>query len=109
MEKHALMISVANSNQFGFNTRIAPEAKIDDGFLDVCVVRKMPAIQLLNIGYHTMRGTLVKTGYVEYFKGKEVKINNVKDPLMNIDGEPRIINSPVLIKIKPLNLRVIVP
>ena len=34
-EKHALMIIFANSNQFGFNTRIAPDAKVDDGFLDI--------------------------------------------------------------------------
>jgi YegS/Rv2252/BmrU family lipid kinase len=109
IEKHALMVTVANSDQFGFNTRIAPQAKVDDGFLDICVVRKMPATQLLNVGYHTMRGTLEKTGYIEYFKGKEITINNVHDPLMNIDGEPIIVKSPISIRIKPLSLCVIIP
>jgi len=109
IEKQALMIIFANSDQFGFNTRIAPDARVDDGFIDVCVIRKMPASQLLNIGYHTMRGTLAKTTFAEYFRGKEIKINNVNDPLMNIDGEPRIMQSPVNISIKPLSLRVIVP
>jgi YegS/Rv2252/BmrU family lipid kinase len=108
-DKQALMIVFANSNQFGFNTRIAPDARVDDGYLDICVIRKMPATQLLNVGYHTMRGTLGKTGYAEYFRGKEIKINNVHNPLMNIDGEPKIINSPVNISINPLSLRVIVP
>ncbi len=108
-EKQALMIVFANSNQFGFNTKIAPDAKVDDGYLDICVVKKMPVTQLLNVGYNTMRGTLGNTGFAEYFRGKEISITNIHDSLMNIDGEPKIMNSLVSIKIKPLCLRVIVP
>jgi diacylglycerol kinase (ATP) len=109
IEKLALMIVFANSDQFGFNTRIAPDAKVDDGLLDVCVIRKMPVSKLLSVGYHSLRGTLVKTGFAEYYKGKEISINNIDDPLMNIDGEPKIVNSPLNISIKPLSLCVIVP
>ena len=109
MERHALMIIFANSDQFGFNTRIAPQAKVDDGLLDICVFKKMPATQLLNFGYHMLRGTPAKSGYAEYFRGKEITIENIADPLMNIDGEPKIMGSPVKISIKPLALCVIVP
>lgn len=109
MEKHALMIIFANSDQFGFNTRIAPDAKVDDGFLDICVIKKMPATQIMNIGYHMMMGTPAKSGYAEYFRGKEITIENVTDPLMNIDGEAKTVKSPVSISIKPLALSVIVP
>jgi YegS/Rv2252/BmrU family lipid kinase len=109
VEKQALMIVFANSDQFGFNTRIAPHAKLDDGFLDVCIIRKMQAKQLLNVGYHTMRGTLGTTNYVEYYKAKEINIKNAQPALMNVDGEPKIMNPPIRISIKPLALRVIVP
>ena len=109
MEKQALMIVVANSDQFGFNTRIAPMAMVDDGLLDICVVKKMPATQLITVGYHLMKGTLDETGYFEYFRGHNVTIDTIGDPLMNIDGEPKIMTSPANINIKPLALRVIVP
>lgn len=109
IEKQALMIIFANSDQFGFNTRIAPDAKVDDGFLDICIIRKMPVSQLLNAGYHLMKGTPAKSGYAEYYRGKNISIENITDPLMNIDGEPKIISSPVQINIKPLALKVIVP
>jgi len=109
MDKHALMIIFANSDQFGFNTRIAPDAKVDDGLLDICVIKKMPVTQIMNIGYHMMMGTPAKSGYAEYFRGKEITIENITDPLMNIDGEAKIVKSPVSISIKPLALRVIVP
>lgn len=109
MEKQALMVVFANSDQFGFNTRIAPDASVDDGLLDICVIRKMPVSQLLNVGYHSMRGTLANTGFAEYFRGKEIIIETPDNTLMNIDGEPKMVNSPVNISIKPLSLRVIVP
>ncbi len=109
MEKQALMIVVANSNQFGYNTKIAPLAKVDDGLLDICVVKKMPVNQLMAIGYHLVKGTLDKTRYFEYFRGKNITFHNVTDPLMNIDGEPITVKSPVNIRIKPLSLRVIIP
>jgi diacylglycerol kinase (ATP) len=109
MEKHALMIIFANSNQFGFNTRIAPDAKVDDGLLDICIFKKMPVSQLLNVGYHMMRGTSAKSGYAEYFRGKEITIENVANSMMNIDGEPIMVDQPIKININPLALCVIVP
>lgn len=109
IEKQALMIIFANGNQFGFNTRIAPDARVDDGLIDICVVRKMPVSQLLITGYHLMKGTPEKTGYAEYFRGRNIQINNITDPLMNIDGEPKIMKTPVNISIKPLSLCIIVP
>jgi len=109
IEKEALMITFANSNQFGFHTRIAPDAKVDDGFLDICIVRKMPASKLFNIGYRTLTGTLGKTGYAEYYRGNNIMINNSCENVMNIDGEPKNVSGNVQITVKPLALRVIVP
>ena len=109
IEKQALMIIFANGNQFGFNARIAPDAKVDDGFLDVCIFKKMPVSQLLKVGYHMMMGTPAKTGYAEFYKGQNITINHDSDPIMNIDGETKTMKSPVNISIKPLSLCVIVP
>ena len=109
VEKEALMIVFANGNQFGFNTRIAPKAKVDDGLIDVCVFRKMPVSQLFNVGIHMLRGTTVKTGYAEYFRGKNITIHNQEETMMNIDGEPRVLQPPLEINIRPLSLKVIVP
>ncbi len=42
LKRKALFISFANSNQFGYNTIIAPDAVIDDGLVDVCIFKKAP-------------------------------------------------------------------
>ncbi len=42
----AYFISIANSNQFGNNMTIAPQASIADGLLDIVIVQKMNKARL---------------------------------------------------------------
>jgi len=46
LRTRALFISFANSNQFGYNTTIAPNALLRDGKLDVIVVQKPGIFEL---------------------------------------------------------------
>lgn len=109
IKRTALMIVFANSDRFGFSTRIAPEAMPDDGFLDICIVKKMPATELLTTLFHLIKGTPAKSGYAEYIRGKSITIENPENNLMNIDGEPLMFEKPINIEMKPLSLKVIVP
>ncbi len=43
----AFFISIANSNQFGNNFTIAPKASLDDGLLDIIVVKRMSKARML--------------------------------------------------------------
>ncbi len=43
----AFFICIANSNQFGNNFTIAPEASLSDGLLDIIVVKKMSKPRIL--------------------------------------------------------------
>ncbi|NVO21610.1 MAG: diacylglycerol kinase family lipid kinase [Bacteroidetes bacterium] len=106
--KNALFISFANSDQFGFRSRIAPQARIDDGWLDVCVVTKPSFFKVFFIAPRVFVGTVGKTGYAEYFKAKEVEIRRSGGSQVNIDGEAVTIEQDMKLKINPLSLRVIV-
>ena len=46
LKTEAYFISVANSNQFGNNFTIAPQASMSDGLLDIVIVKKMNKIIL---------------------------------------------------------------
>jgi len=109
LEAKALMIVFANGNQFGYNTLIAPKSKIDDGLIDVCVFRKMPVSQMLNVGLAMITGKVFQTGYAEYVRAKEIVIHNDQAIMMNIDGEPLSFPPSVQIAVRPLSLRVVVP
>ena len=49
----AFFISIANSNQFGNNFTIAPQASLHDGLLDIVVVNKMSKLRMLWDGIKT--------------------------------------------------------
>ena len=73
------MISIANSCQYGNNAYISPEAKLDDGLLDICIIKPFPLSQLPVIGFHLFNKTIHKTKYVDIIKGKDIRINIKKE------------------------------
>ncbi|HNX43994.1 MAG TPA: diacylglycerol kinase family lipid kinase [Bacteroidales bacterium] len=110
IEREALMISFANSNQFGFHARIAPQASSCDGWLDICIIRKPSLIKAIFFAApRIFFGTLGKTNYAEYFRARTVEIPGTAGSVVNIDGEPARIDNDLKLEVKPLTLNVIVP
>lgn len=90
----AFFISIANSNQFGNNFTIAPKAILSDGLLDVVIVKKIAKpLLLLSVMKQVLAGQLRKIenslrSPVIYFQTTELKIKNIGNAPMHIDGEP---------------------
>lgn len=108
IETEALFIALANSNQFGYNTTIAPEAKLNDGLLDVCIVQKpyifeMPIV--INLLFLNM---IHRSRYVEIHKTKKISLYRDKNRTVNLDGEPVKIEKDLHIEIVPSSLNVII-
>ncbi len=108
LKRRAMMIVFANSDQFGYNSSVAPDASIRDGLLDVCIYGKPTLWQApwLTWLLFTRRITSIKE--VESYKAKEISIYRKKDLPVNIDGEPMQISRDLKVKIVPLSLKVIV-
>ncbi len=105
----ALFISFANSNQFGYNAYIAPHAELDDGLMDVCIVRKIPMARVAFLANLLFMKQIDKSKYVRIIKGKHVLLKGNSPGIVNIDGETEETGEELEIVIKPLSLRVIVP
>jgi len=90
----AFFISIANSNQFGNNVTIAPQAALTDGLLDVVVVKKSAKPLLLyNLLKQVFAGKLRRIESsldqpVIYFQTKAISIENKSEAPMHIDGDP---------------------
>jgi diacylglycerol kinase (ATP) len=92
----AYFISIANSNQFGNHLKIAPRASLDDGLLDVVVVKKMGRLQMAWAILQQMRsgepGLHEEMNFhkkdVLYFQTDKVIIHNPALAPLHIDGEP---------------------
>jgi len=109
IKRRALFISFANSSQFGNNTSIDPAASINDGFIDVCIVGKMPYWKAIFLSPLLFLGKFDQTRYVEIIRAKEVVLKRKKGKNIHLDGDPKIMGNELTMKINPLSLNVLVP
>jgi diacylglycerol kinase (ATP) len=107
--RRALMVVFANSDQFGYNTSIAPQASIEDGLVDVCIVKKVPVYKMFFFIHLLFLKQLNKTKYLEIIKAEEVFISRKRNKVVNIDGDPVKISKQLHIKVNHLALNVIIP
>jgi len=105
----AFFISFANSNQFGYNTTIAPNAKLNDGKLDVCIVKKPDFLDIPETANLLLLKQIDKSEYVRIIQTKDLIVKRKKNRVVNIDGEPIKVGKTLRIKIKPKSLNVIIP
>ena len=103
----AFMLSFANSSQYGNNAHISPRASIQDGLIDVCIIKKFPFWRLLEMGLRMVFKASESTKYVEILRGKRVLVQRNKPGSAHLYGEHRIVNESIIIEIEPSSLRVI--
>lgn len=109
IQRKALLVSFANSDQFGNNAIIAPEAQVDDGLVDVCIMSRVPLIEAPLLGQMLLLKLINKTHWVEYIRTAEITIEQPGETIAHLDGEPVVLGEKIHIKVNPLSLQVIVP
>src|SRR5207302_278225 len=101
------MAIVGNGRQTGGGIQVAPRACINDGLLDVLVVRHIPAIALLTAARELQQ--LSSDGeYISYWQTPWVEIYPEEAIPVNLDGEPAEFSS-VRYEAVPRAIRLIVP
>lgn len=108
-EEEAFVISFANSSQYGNNAHIAPRASIDDGLLDVCVVRRFPIHSSGSIVLRLFNKSLDRSKYYTYYQVPEVTFDSDQDLTAHVDGEPINLGKSGVIQVVPKSLKVIIP
>lgn len=86
LHRKAYQISLANSAQFGNNIQIAPKASLQDGLMDVVIVKDFPKALGLFILPFLLSGQIDKSDFVEIHQAKNVHIKQ-SDTNFQIDGE----------------------
>jgi len=85
-EQDALLVAVANGPSFGGGMRVAPDASLTDGKLDVFVLRPLPRRTFLRIFPKVYSGTHVSHPAVEITRAREVSVD-VGGIVGYLDGE----------------------
>ena len=81
------MFAVCNSRLVGGGRLIAPQAIINDGLLDVCIVEAMPTLDSINLLSSVSGGTHVEDPRVLYFRAREIDLHFDRTIKVNTDGE----------------------
>ena len=105
----ALVIEVANAQMFGYNFVIAPQAKLNDGILDVLVVKKVPKWRYLFSLWRFFNRTFHKSSLVTTFSGQHIQIQCEHVMPVHVDGEGYYLDKVLDFKIVPSSLEVLVP
>lgn len=105
----ALFITFANSDQFGYNTSIAPGAQVDDGLLDITIMRKPLMIELPFLASLLYWRRIDISKHIEIYKTSELTLKTRRKRWVNVDGEPVKMKKKISIKVNPQTLNVIVP
>ena len=86
IERETTFLEISNS-RFTADFLMAPEAKIDDGLLDVTLLGKISRRRLLRLFPTVFRGEHVQYPEVETFTARNIKVVSDQPKILSPDGE----------------------
>jgi YegS/Rv2252/BmrU family lipid kinase len=116
-ETEAFFISIANSNQFGNNFKIAPQASLTDGMLDIVIMTKQNKLSMLLQAAKQISGlnelqeveVIDEKSSLLYFQAKKVSIANPGNAPLHVDGDPVETANKITAELLPGCFRLIYP
>ncbi len=108
MTETAFLISIANGSQWGNEFKIAPDAKLNDGLLQCCLLKKPPLLAIPGLIRRFLTGDIAESKFYKDIPFKQLTIKRKHEGAVHLDGEPIWLKEELEFKINPLSLRVIV-
>jgi diacylglycerol kinase (ATP) len=106
-ERDAFMLSFANSSQYGNDAHVSPNASVQDGLLDVCIIKPFPLYRFIGMGLRMFFKTADKSKYVEIIRGRNIKVKRTQEGPVHLDGEPQIMGMEAEIDVVPHALKIV--
>ncbi len=108
VETRALMVIVANSRFAGGQIPMAPDARTDDGLLDLVILKTMDPMRLATLVPRVFRGTHADHPGVRIERATTVQLESTPGMWINLDGDTWH-TGPSEFRLHPSALRVLVP
>ena len=106
-EARAFILSIANSSQYGNNVFISPLSLLNDGLLEVCIIRPVPFLQIPTFIWSMWRSKKRPSTWVDIYSGKKIRIERPGEDAVHLDGEPLLMGKTIDIEIVPAALTVL--
>jgi diacylglycerol kinase family enzyme len=106
--RRALLVTIANSPQFGNDARIAPFARLDDGRLDLIIYEEVSRLATIRAVPRLFAGGLERVRGLTMRQIEKGRIESDAPMTFHVDGEP-VEGGPALdVRVLPHALRVVV-
>ena len=105
-DQPTLLVAFANAPAYGGGMKIAPQAKMDDGLLDICVVGGVDPFKLFCMFPSVYYGRHLKIREVEYFQAGRVRVETEHPLDIYADGE-YVCRTPVEVAVQRSALKVV--
>lgn len=102
-------IVIANAGHIGNGLSFAPDAEMDDGLLDLCVLHRFYFRDILRMIWHSLWRNLPEDRAVSFFQAKCIEIESDPPLDLQVDGEVVDMTTPLVAEILPNALTVRVP
>ena len=102
----AMLCAFANAPAYGDGMRMAPRAKLDDGLLDICFVRRTGKLRLLRLFPAVFSGGHLELPEIRYLHAARLRVESTPPMDLYADGE-FVARTPAEITVKPKALRMI--
>lgn len=106
LELDAMLVVVGSGVAYGGGMRVLPDAVVDDGLLDICVVEALSTPAFLRAFPKVFSGTHPAHPKVRMLTGRRVEIDANRRVQVYADGE-RAGSLPALFEVVPRSLRVV--
>ena len=109
-EGEIMFVAVANTRSYAGGFMVCPDARLDDGLLDLCILRRMSRLRLLWHFPRFLRGTHAVLPEVILARSPWVRIEGVGEQLpVALDGELPAVATPVEVRCEPAAVRMLTP
>jgi YegS/Rv2252/BmrU family lipid kinase len=101
-------VAACNSGRYGGGMQLAPDARLDDGLLDIVMIGMHSKRRFLTMLPKVFSGAHVHHPAVRVLRGRELRVDADRPFTVYADGDP-IGETPVTIRVVPHAVRVLVP
>lgn len=87
MDENIMLFLVGNTNSVGGFEKLAPDAKVNDGYFDLIILKKTNLAEFIRIATLALRGAHLEDKNVIYRQAKHIQVTPKDKMQLNIDGE----------------------
>lgn len=108
IEEEAKMFMVTNTNRVGGFENIIPLADIQDGLLDLIIIKKCSVTDLVALSKDYILKKHANSPFIAYFQAKKIEIHSKQEVMIDIDGEKGSL-LPVAIQVINQAINILIP